>query len=222
MTPTATKKARFRTVSLSAVEDLIVLEIRELYRKVEPEKKTLGVYSRFDWARIDYVFRQLKPGGRILDVGVGSGQLYNSLKRSRRFSEVIGIDIRRHSRYLEVESTDGLREMSVTKIAFPDRYFDTVICMEVLEHLKPRDFPTAVAELRRVCNGTLIMTVPFEEPEPLPSFHKSRFNGDDLERIFPRGNVTLLEPNRGVPWALIREEYSGTENEVDPIVKTTD
>ena len=41
-----------------------------------------------------------------------------------------------------------------------DRVFDTVTCLEVLEHLDP--FEPAVAELARITRGRCIVSVPYE------------------------------------------------------------
>ena len=45
-------------------------------------------------------------------------------------------------------------------LPFPDDAFDLVLAIEVFEHLP--DPAAAIAELARVCSGTLIASVPFE------------------------------------------------------------
>lgn len=71
-----------------------------------------------------------------------------------------------------------LRDLS----AWPDRSFDRVVCISTLEHVgldnteydapvetDPDSVTKAVAELWRVCNGTLLITVPFHtEPWTCP------------------------------------------------------
>jgi hypothetical protein len=47
----------------------------------------------------------------------------------------------------------------------PDREFDLVSCMEVLEHLPERHVEETVAELRRIARGTVFITVPSFGPD---------------------------------------------------------
>jgi hypothetical protein len=63
----------------------------------------------------------------------------------------------------------------------------------------------AIAELRRITRHRLLMTVPFEEPEPLPRHHVQRFDEARINALFPDAKVTLLTRGSGVPWALLEE-----------------
>ena len=65
--------------------------------------------------------------------------------------------------------------------------------MEVLEHLDSQSFLAALRELRRVVNRLLIITVPYNEPEPLYRGHKRKFTDSDLLTYFPRGEFALLK-----------------------------
>ena len=47
-----------------------------------------------------------------------------------------------------------------TALPFPDQAFDLVLAIEVLEHVPGPE--SALAELARVCSGTLVASVPFE------------------------------------------------------------
>lgn len=195
----------FECVKLSKVECPLVVKTRAAYQNKLSQSKGRGVYSRYDWARIDHVFDLIQKEGAVLDVGVGAGQLFSALVQSERFTRVVGIDIQRHSNFLDPTGDYELIEMNVTNLRFPDNSFDTVVCMEVLEHLEPQDFYAALNELRRVCRGALILSVPFEEPLPLPPFHKMRFTSQDLLTLFPAADVRLLLRGSQLPWALIIE-----------------
>ena len=48
----------------------------------------------------------------------------------------------------------------VTKMPFPDRHFDLVVCCEVLEHLPFSDFLPALKEIRRVTRRKEIISLP--------------------------------------------------------------
>ncbi|MBI4099942.1 class I SAM-dependent methyltransferase, partial [Candidatus Microgenomates bacterium] len=47
-----------------------------------------------------------------------------------------------------------------TKIPFPDKSFDVVIAVDILEHVKPVDRAKVVSEIRRVAKKEIIIAVP--------------------------------------------------------------
>ena len=94
--------------------------------------------------------------------------------------------------------------MNVARLQFDDASFDVVICMEVLEHVDRRTFAAGLSELRRVCGDQLLMTVPFEEPEPIPAYHKRRFDRADIRELWPSATRTRLDRPH-VAWALMEE-----------------
>lgn len=170
-----------------------VQSIKATYEARYGTQPGAGVYSPDDWMRISYALSRLKPGGTVLEVGIGPGQLLNSMVSSGQFRTVVGVDIRRHSLLLTTSPAMQIQTMSITNLQFPDKHFDSVVCMEVLEHLPYESFVKGLAELRRVCRGQLLVSVPFEEPEPLPEYHLLRFAEDDILRYFPQGQYTLLQ-----------------------------
>jgi hypothetical protein len=74
--------------------------------------------------------------------------------------------------------------------------------MEVLEHGPDDVLSPGIAELRRVCRGQLIMSVPFEEVEPLSKGHLRRFEAPDVLERSPEAVFTLLDRPR-MPWLII-------------------
>jgi 2-polyprenyl-3-methyl-5-hydroxy-6-metoxy-1,4-benzoquinol methylase len=200
-------------LDLKPMLDPLLSDIRKeylrRYAEMFPDGEGKGLYLEADWRRLEFALSLIPAGTRsVLEIGVGPGQMLNYLTMCGRFSTVTGIDIRRYSRYIQFAEKVDFRLMSVDALDFEDRSFDVVLCMEVLEHLPTDTFNRALPELRRVTNGRLIMSVPFEEPEPLPTYHKQRFDSGRIQAIFPKGQVTLLHrPRRkGWPWALIVED----------------
>ena len=184
----------------------VVNSVRERYTEIygaDPEDRS-GWYRETDWNRISFVLGGLLAGGSVLDVGLGAGQFVNSLALSGRFTEVHGVDPTRFDKYIEL--SEGIRRLdrSVGKLPYDDDQFDAVTCMEVLEHVDEEIFERALSELRRVCRGQLLMTVPFEEPEPISKTHRRRFETPDLLKWFPDADFVLLD-RRHTPWALIEE-----------------
>lgn len=134
---------------------------------------------------------------------------------SKRFERVVGIDIERHFNYLSLSNEVDSQHMSVCDMTFPDNHFDIVFCMEVLEHLEDEQFAQALVELRRVTRHRLVASVPFDEPRPLPSFHKQYFDRARIGRVFPTAAVTVLHKqsvtkakSRICPWALMVEDQA--------------
>ena len=132
----------------------------------EPPSEPGGWFHPDDWHRVSYVAEVLRPGGDLLDVGAGAGQFLNMLARSGKFRSVVGIDKARFTKYTELEPNMSKLDGDIANLQFEDDSFDVVTCMEVLEHIPPEVFVAGMAELRRVCRGQLIMSVPFCEPEP--------------------------------------------------------
>jgi SAM-dependent methyltransferase len=209
------RQLKFFTEKPESIPDLAthgdfpeLTETYEFYTNKFPDEK-LGVYSKFDWQRIRDAYLMV-DGKSVLDVGVGNGAFLQVLHRSKRFDHICGIDVRRHSMLQLPEGVD-FRIMSATNMrAFPNGSFDSVVCMEVLEHLEAKDFYPALDELRRVTKNSLIVTVPFNEPQPVwwhdrPGGHRQSFDRDMLEEIFENAIASKLE-RHGVPWLLIVED----------------
>lgn len=99
----------------------------------------------------------------VLDAGCGEGFVVEYLKRRDPSLEVTGVDkdhkaVTYAREVMSVEAafrTDDLYDLS-----FSDASFDTVICSEVLEHLKRPE--RAVEELKRVARSHVLITVPRE------------------------------------------------------------
>jgi phosphatidylethanolamine/phosphatidyl-N-methylethanolamine N-methyltransferase len=76
-------------------------------------------------------------GGRILEVGVGTGLSLPAYSRSNR---IIGIDIsepmlrkaQERVRALKLDNVEALSVMDATKLAFPDTSFDVVVAQFVI------------------------------------------------------------------------------------------
>jgi ubiquinone/menaquinone biosynthesis C-methylase UbiE len=88
---------------------------------------------------------------RLLDAGFGGGVFLPEL--ADRADELYGIDI--HDRVEDVQRmAEGegiavqLRRASVTATGYPDRFFDAVVCISVLEFIE--DVDAAIRELARV------------------------------------------------------------------------
>lgn len=167
----------------------------------------LGWYRENYWRRMEYVSSLLPEAESVLDIGIHSGAFLNLLIALNRFQRILGIDIRRHPNFTMLFDSQLYQIMSasVTNLPFADKSIDVVTCMEVLEHLDKQSFLAALHELRRVVNRLLVITVPYNEPEPLYRGHKLKFTDSDLSTYFPHGEFILLKKSTGTDWIAIME-----------------
>lgn len=171
--------------------------------------KALHSKARFptdDWQRTAYAWSLINDDKSILEVGSGQGHMVNALALTPR-RRLATIDIKKHSLF-ERHGAYEQHVMDATRMTFADGEFDTVLCMEVLEHI-PGDGPErALAELRRVAGKRLIVTVPFCEPEPISSVHAHRFSVDRIRKTFPNARLTMLMRERSAtPWLMAEERF---------------
>lgn len=97
------------------------------------------------------VLAALEPGS-LLDVGAGRGEGV-MLARAAGHDPVVGIE--------PVEYLAGKNNIMVgvaTDLPFATHSWDTVMCLDVLEHLVPEDVEPALLEFRRVAKKTVFLT----------------------------------------------------------------
>lgn len=82
---------------------------------------------------------------RILDIGCGGGR-----EELVRFGEVIGIDISLGSLYQAQKVYRGVVQADISKMPFPDEYFDTVFSTDVMGHIPPEKKDGILREIFRV------------------------------------------------------------------------
>jgi len=149
--------------------------------------------------RLHFMVRQLSAGERVLNVGVGSGELERIA--TAKNVEIWSLDP--SARAVEkVASWTGHPERCAAgysqKMPFPDGHFDAVIMSEVLEHLEEPILNQTLSEVRRVLRpgGRFLGTVPASEqleasmvvcPSCEHRFHRwghrSSFDADRLRHI---------------------------------------
>lgn len=126
----------------------------------------LGSYLRFLLLK-DKIgsFRNCK----ILDAGCNYGEIAKVLVGNNK---VFGIDTDESVIQIAKKTVKQARftKASVTKIPFPDKYFDVVICLSVLEHI--RDDQKALGEISRVLthDGELVLTISNKNASLVPFY----------------------------------------------------
>lgn len=120
-------------------------------------------------ARVEMVLSECKGGQRVLEVGYGSGVAFLNL--AKLYQEIYGIDLFADpEQVMQMWQARGLttflRKGNLLSLPYDDGYFDAVVLISILEHIKPSEQQTAMAELHRVLKpgGQLVYGVPVERP----------------------------------------------------------
>jgi len=134
----------------------------------------------------------------LLDVGCGNGIFLNYLNQVRPGIKTLGIDRSETAlKYLKSEKKVG----SIDDLPIPDKNYDCVTCLEVLEHLPVDTYEQALLQLSRVAREYLIISVPYNEDLEENSNQcpdcKSIFNFDLHLRSFDKTKMTKLFNNHG-------------------------
>jgi ubiquinone/menaquinone biosynthesis C-methylase UbiE len=163
------------------------------------------------YPRLRFLAGKCAPGTRVLNIGVGSGELERSLQQ--RGVDVYSLDPSADSierLRTELKMGDRAQQGYGQQIPFESASFDTVIMTEVLEHLPTDTLHTTLDEVRRVLKpeGELTGTVPYREdlaanevlcPNCQTQFHRwgheQRFDVASLRALFTQHGLQVTTAN---------------------------
>ena len=124
------------------------------------ENISLKSLSPSYYTRISEVKKRIQKRGRLLDAGCSDGYLDYLIKDKRL--KIFGVDINETDIQIAKELNPENRYLvcDITKMPFKSNYFDTIVCIDVLEHLENDE--KAIREITRVLKegGKAILTVP--------------------------------------------------------------
>lgn len=108
--------------------------------------------------------------GRILDYGCGPGYLIELLLNKKIPCEAVDFSPDTinllNSRFHNNPFWGGARLFSGNRLSFDKNTFDTILCIETLEHVLPEHMDLCLGELHRIlkpCSGRLFLTTPNNE-----------------------------------------------------------
>ena len=137
-------------------------------------------------------------GRRILDVGCGAG-VYGYLLRNKwqdtppgniQFRDfgnrdvsndqpelLVGIDIQTENvqRCNKHDIYDFVALARAEQLPFPENYVDTILCVEVLEHLCKDDAVRALKQFERIARQRIVVTVPKRAVDPITGHDERAF-----------------------------------------------
>ena len=120
--------------------------------------------------------------GEVLDVGCGRGISYRYAKR------IAGIDIHLPSLKKARKVCEDIVHADARRpLPFKDESFDTVVAVEVIEHLTKSDGHKLLAEMERVSRRKIILStpnryLPWKQREERQQ-HKSRWTPSDFKKL---------------------------------------
>ena len=110
----------------------------------------------------EHIVAALQPSS-VLDAGCAFGFLVEALRQ--RNVEAFGIDISAHAiQNVQADTLPYCQRRSVTDDL--DRDYDLIVCIEVLEHMSPREAEVAVANFCRHARSILFSSSPEDFREP--------------------------------------------------------
>lgn len=111
--------------------------------------------------RLQFAVNAISEGDKVLEVGVGWGELACNIKRLKNVT-LWAVDIAESAleKIKPCLEDSQLVDLSIEKLKFQNDQFDAVICLEVFEHLQNPYH--ALLEIQRVLKprGKLILSVP--------------------------------------------------------------
>lgn len=156
---------------------------------------------------------------KIVELGTGEGELIKEVLKHFPGSKVWGSDI---SREIVKKATANLKGRGVKlstqdihKLSYREKYFDLVICCEVLEHVENPE--KALREIRRITRGKVILSVP-QEPlwrilnisrgKYLKNFgntpgHLNHFTPAQFSGLVERSGFKILLKKYPLPWQMV-------------------
>ena len=117
-----------------------------------------------------YFSKVFRPGGKILDIGCGSGR--DMAELTRQGYSTYGIDATPEfvqlAQEIHPELTDRVSQAVLPDFEVPfGGNFDGVLCSAVLMHIDTADLLTAALSIKRClkANGRLLISIPSQRPD---------------------------------------------------------
>jgi ubiquinone/menaquinone biosynthesis C-methylase UbiE len=213
-------------------------------RNLDPKLAFPPDYSTVDYpievpAQVEvYIFcrdKYLQPTDKVLEVGLGLG--YGLSIMSAKAFKLAGVDIDKkcvergkvffygHRQIETIELYDGYN------LPFPDKSFDVVTCIEVLEHVE--DYSRFIKELTRVAKRLVFLATPNQIPlntdsngKPKNFWHLREWTKDELDLIFKNLGLNVEwnfhafeNMDQSKEKFIITQEYSPSVFTLLPVIK---
>lgn len=168
------------------------------------------IFGRMYRRRVEMALEECSGGDRILEVGFGTGLAFPNLHDN--YKEIHGLDLTAdikavQSVFAPMNIPLFLQKGDVSKMPYADNFFDTVLLVSILEHLKPLELKQAFSEIKRVLKpgGQMVYGTPVEKPFMVFMFSLLGHNIRDehfstekqisvaAHKVFSSGHVTQMQ-----------------------------
>jgi SAM-dependent methyltransferase len=138
-----------------------------------------------------------KVGGDVLDIGCGE-KPYESLFINA--NSYIGVDIEKSGHDHNNSKADIFYDGKV--LPFPDNYFNSILCLEVIEHIFNID--EVLLEVKRVLKpgGLFVGTIPFSWPEHEIPYDFARYTSYGIFHILSKSNLEVIQCDKSTSYFL--------------------
>jgi 2-polyprenyl-3-methyl-5-hydroxy-6-metoxy-1,4-benzoquinol methylase len=127
-------------------------------------------------------FCRSKAGTKVLDLGCATGAY--CIELNKHGFECTGADT--NAEYVQLAAERGVKAVHITgKLPFADKAFDTVMMIEVLEHVE--DVQGVLHEVKRVASKNVLLTVPCND-----AFLFLRENALTYEHMLERDHLNFF------------------------------
>jgi ubiquinone/menaquinone biosynthesis C-methylase UbiE len=168
-------------------------------------QRNRGIQCKWHHHKFRRIVREIGSGSRHLDFGCGPGTFVSLLPVD---VSAVGVDIAGAQIGYAQEHYGGpgkeFRKIDSERLPFPDESFDSISCIEVIEHLDSRTTATIFSEFLRIMKpgGKLIVTTPnYASMWPVMEKIINRFSGLSYEEQhiskFMRGDLDSLFKRTG-------------------------
>lgn len=166
-----------------------LLSLRKIYQKIDKHSNFLKLVLMAWTEPIGWLIN--KSSKSILDVGSGQGLPMELIKLRIKPEYTVGIDL--FEPYIKDAKQKKIHDKyviaDVKKLPFKKKSFDTVICLQVLEHLDKRDALALIRKMEQIAKKQVILATPIGEMyhpvvdnNPL-QLHKSDFLPKEFEQL---------------------------------------
>jgi len=160
-----------------------------------------GMYRR----RVELALAECTGGQRVLEVGFGTGLAFLNL--CDMYEQIHGVDLTAdaaevRSVYDALGVQTFLKQGDLLALPYEDQFFDTVLLVSILEHLRPEELERAFVEIRRVLKpgGQMVYGTPVERPLMVLMFtllgHRIRHEHFSTEKDIAEGAQSAFSRGR--------------------------
>ena len=120
---------------------------------------TFGYIEKMRRECVMWIIRR-RNKNRILDAGCGTGYYLKALSEN----DVFGIDISKYAISQVREDIKPYCKVSSILDPFPEKYYDLIVCIEILEHLPEEDARKAIKNLYKHTDDIIFFIHSFRFP----------------------------------------------------------